>query len=176
MFFPLLASAYNPDRQRLHAAEVDLAELHTRLQMAEISQPWCEPAAQAPVVQLEPDKPFHPPDPIRPFPEVELNQKLKAMRHDFDRAGGEISAVDDDLGLLERHVDRHMTRLDKIETVVEEMSSVLNNHADSLDELTSRLIDTDAQLSLLNRFRNAIAIQDGRIVIRDVDLLTVQGP
>ncbi len=104
-----------------------------------------------------------------------LNERVRAMRVRVRRTDQMVGAVDEDLGALEEHVDRHMSRLEVLEAAVQELREVTNSHADSIDLLANQIDAWQDEMDFVADLRGVVLVEDGRVVIRDANLLMLQG-
>lgn len=149
----------------LDALERSLVELHKRT--AELEH-RLEAQEQAATVRTTP-----PNNAVVDGPA--LNERVRAMRVRVRRTDQMVGAVDEDLGALEEHVDRHMSRLEVLEAAVQELREVTNSHADSIDLLADQIDAWHDDMDFVADLRGVVLVEDGRVVIRDANLLLLQG-
>jgi len=154
---------------RLRSAESEIQALQARIEALETLPPQPDRLIQPP--EPEPEE-AEQPDAAARDP---LGERIATMRHQVKRTGSLLGEVDEDLAALEDHVDSHMARIDALSDTVDELSTVVNNHADSIDALATELDDLYEDMAWVREMQSVMNLEDGKVVIRETDLLMVQG-
>ena len=84
-------------------------------------------------------------------------------------------AVDEDLAVLEDDVDAQAVQLEAMNDAIDELTAIVNNHADLLDGLGQDVLALDRDLQIARELEPVLSVQDGQLRIRDVNVVLEQG-
>jgi hypothetical protein len=150
------------------------AELETtREQLAALREEVRERAESVPEPAPLPEAEAPPAQP--PAPDAVARALRRAIRADIGQVDSIAKAVDVDLGNLEEDVDDQAAQLAEVEDAVEDLSVIVNNHADLLDQMAEHLLVLDHDTELVHDLQGTLRVKDGQIQIVDANLVLVQG-